>query len=137
MDLRQDKALQDAGKRLADTVRLHFAAASDIMSIVGQWCVFKLEDGSSDNVLYDSKDAAVSAMKGRSKDYCYLKITPDGISDYDASRFLHVNRNMYVQTDAPEHVTGPAIFPRFSNLTEGQKRIAKAEAEREYRERNK
>lgn len=133
-ELEDIKALQDAGKRLADGVSLALLSETDVMDVVNKWMTFKLEDGSTNHVLYDTKDEAVRDMKGRSKDHCYLKITPDGITQKDACGFLRINRHPMIDTTAPEHVIGPQIFPRFSNLTSAQKAVAKAEAERQAKE---
>ena len=137
MSLREAKELQDAGQRIHDTVTLHILANPDRMAVVGKWCAFRLDDGRSDNTLYDTKDDAVRAQKGRSKDHCYLKITPDGITAHEAGRFLMINRHPLIDTTAPEEVINPKIFPRFSNLSTGQRAELKARAEREFRERNK
>jgi hypothetical protein len=120
----------EAGQRMADTVNLHMVAASDRMEAVGKWCVFHLDDGRSDGVLYDTKDDAVRAMKGRSKDHCYLEITPDGITANDALRFLRINRHPFIDTTAPVHVINPTIFPHMSNLTPQQRQTVKQNAER-------
>lgn len=100
----------DAARRISDTVKLHLVAASDIMNAVGKWCVFALRDGMSDGVLYDSKEDAVRIHKSRAKDYCYLKITPDGINQRDAWHFLKANRHPMIDTTAPEHVINPMIY---------------------------
>jgi hypothetical protein len=122
---------KDAARRIRDGVSLHLVAATDIMDVVGKWCVFALRDGQTDHTLYDSKDDAVRSKSPYEKDYCYLKITPDGITANDAWRFLNINRHPMIDTTAPEHVLNPAIFPRFSNMTPDQKRSLKAEAERQ------
>jgi hypothetical protein len=109
--------LEDAAKRLSDTVSLHMMAAIDRLDPVNRWCAFKLEDGSSDGALYDSKDDAIRHQKGDTKQYCYLKITPDGITVKDAKRFLRINRLPMIDTTSPEHVINPHIYPRFSNLS--------------------
>lgn len=124
---------KDAAQRIHDTVALHLVAASDIMDAVGKWCVFALSDGRSDGVLYDEKHHAVAAMRGHSKDYCYLKITPDGIRPPDALSYLRTNRHPWIDTTSPVHVINPHIFPHMSNLTPAQRREAKAIAEREAR----
>jgi hypothetical protein len=130
-DLQKD---DDAGRRIADTVALHFAASRDIFDVVGQWCAFRLSDGTGDGTLYPTKDLAILHQTGNPKDYCYLKITPDGITPKDARLYLQINRNPYIDTTAPENVIGPAIFPRFSNLSPIQRATLKAEAERQARE---
>lgn len=112
----------DAGKRISDSVALHLLVTSDLLENVGRWCAFKLQDGTSDNTPYDTKDDAIRHQKGDPKQYCYLKITPDGITPKDAMHFLKINRHPMIDTTAPEHIVNPHIFPRFSNLSNGQKR---------------
>lgn len=111
---------KDAAKRMSDTVNLHLVAASDILDVVGKWVAFKLEDGTTDGSLYDRKDDAVS-HQSIPKRCCYLKITPDGITEKDAGTFLKVNRHPYIDTTAPEHVINPSLYPRYSNLSAQQK----------------
>jgi hypothetical protein len=124
MNLDHIRELSDAAKRLSDTVALHFLAATDKMDPVGQWCAFRLDDGTSDGALYPSKDDAMRHQKSDPKLYCYLEITPDGISPKDARHFLKINRHPMIDTTAPEHIINPSIFPRFSNLTPAQKQEA-------------
>jgi hypothetical protein len=123
---------KDSAQRIADAVSLHLTAANDIMDAVGKWCVFALADGRSPdgNTLYDSKDDALRLVKGNAKDYCYLKITPDGITPKDAYHFLKVNRHPMIDTTAPEHRINPVLMPHMSNLTARQKRAINDEMRR-------
>jgi len=129
--LQNSIADQDAATRIKDTVSLHLVAASDVFDAVGQWCAFKLADGTGDNTLYPSKDEAINHQHGNPKDYCYLRITPDGISVKDALIYLRMNRNPMIDTTAPEHIINPVLFPRFSNLTPTQKETLRKRAERD------
>jgi hypothetical protein len=118
----------DAAKRISDTVNLHLVATTDPMENVRKWCVFALSDGATDNIVYDTKDDALRHTR-HSKDHCYLQITPDGITQNDALRFLRINRHPMIDTTAPEHVTNRQIFPRFSNLSPATRRFMKNLAE--------
>ena len=120
-NLAQTRENWDAAQRISDTVSLHMVAASNFMDAVGKWCVFKLEDGRSDGHIYDSKDDAIRHQQGDPKHYCYLKITPDGITTKDAWHFLKINRNPFIDSTSPEHVINPYVYERFSNLTKAQK----------------
>lgn len=120
---------KDAAQRLADTVSLHLVAASDMFEIVGKWCVFRLDDGRSDGALYDSKDDALRHTK-HSKDHCYLRMTPDGITARDAWHFLRANRHPMIDTTAPEHVINAQTMPHMSNMTRAQRRIVNHKIER-------
>jgi hypothetical protein len=48
-------ALKEAGKRMADALNLHVVAGQSF----GRWVAVRLEDGSSDGVLYDSRGDAI------------------------------------------------------------------------------
>lgn len=117
------EAEKDSAKRISEAVSLHLVAATDILDPVGKWCVFALRDGRSPdgNTLYDCKEDAVRMMRSHAKDYCYLRITPDGITPKDAYHFLKVNRHPMVDVTAPEHVHNFDLMPHMSNLTERQK----------------
>lgn len=121
----------DAARRISDTVSLHLVATTDIMENIGKWCAFRLSDGTSDQTAYDTKDDAIRHQKGDPNQYCYLKITPDGISPKDAWHFLRTNRHPMIDATAPEHVINPALYPRFSNLTQSQKRAVANHVEKE------
>jgi len=118
--LDEAQEFKDAGQRIVDTVNLHLIAQSDIMENVGRWCVFSLSDGRSDGVVYDTKDDALRHHK-LAKNYCYLKITPDGITLRDALSFLRISRLPWIDTTAPESLINPHYFPQFSNLTVSQR----------------
>lgn len=113
---------KDAAQRISDTVALHLTAADDIHDVVGQWCAFHLDDGLTDGSLYPSKDDAIRYQKGDPKNYCYLKLTPDGITVNDAWHYLKTNRHPMIDTTAPEHVINPKLYPRFSNISKPEQR---------------
>jgi hypothetical protein len=120
-------AERDAARRVHEVVAMHLTAGSldDAMThVVGKWCAFRLDNGVALDAmaLYDSKAAAVTAAHPREKDYCYLRITPDGISPEDAWRFLRVNRHPMIDVTAPEHVHNFALLPHMSNLSRAEKR---------------
>lgn len=123
----------DAGQRIVDAVNLALVANTDTLTNVGKWMAFKLEDGSTDHTIYDHKQDAVNDKKSRAKDYCYLKIDPQGIPLKHALHFLKINRHPMIDTTAPEHVINPALYPRFTNLTPEQKETARKAAEAEWR----
>lgn len=128
----------DAAKRISDTVSLHLVATTDLMENVGKWCAFKLEDGTSNNDIYDTKDDAIRFQKSDPRLFCYLQITPDGISPKDAWHFLKASRWVskvqgYMDTTAPEEIVNPVLYPRYSNMTRSQKRRLAREIERQQR----
>jgi hypothetical protein len=133
----ENQANKDAAQRIADAVALHLLAADDLMDAVGQWCVFRLTDGSSPDghTLYECKDDAVRMMRGHAKDFCYLRITPDGIRPNDAWHFLRTNRHPFIDTTAPEHVINPVLMPHMSNLTRRQRRAIDAQVRSQQSDR--
>lgn len=128
----------DAAKRCSDTVNLHITAAiaqGDIDVAMGKWIAIKLEDGSSDNTLYDTKDDAIK-YQSNPKLCCYIKIPPDGMTLKHAESYLRINRHPMIDTTAPEHIINPYIFPRFSNLNYAQKQILIKEGQKRAAEQN-
>jgi hypothetical protein len=82
----------DAAKRASDAVRLHLVANRE--RAIHSWVAIRLSDGGSDNVLYDSKHAAV---RHQLHEYqcAYVKIPPDGFPPKAAEAFLRFNRQLY------------------------------------------
>lgn len=79
----------DIGRRVSDTVHLHILGGS-----VGKWAAFRLSDGGSDGIPYDTRRDAIEHQLHEQL-CCYIKITPDGIPPVDAYRFLQLNRALY------------------------------------------
>lgn len=77
------------GRRISDTVHLHVIGGS-----VGKWLAFRLADGTSDGIPYDSRAEAIRHQLHEQL-CCYMIVHPDGITPYDAVRFLLVNRALY------------------------------------------
>lgn len=101
----------DAAKRLSDAVALHLVADFDqaIRSIV----VVKLEDGSTDGVLYASWDDACAKGVPDPRWYAPLRITPDGINERDARLWMRTMRmlpGIRTMPASPEHIVSPHIF---------------------------
>jgi hypothetical protein len=81
--------LADIGKRVSETISLHILGGS-----VGKWAAFRLLDGSSDGIPYDTRRDAIRHQLHESL-CCYVKIPPDGMPSLDAVRFILVNRTIY------------------------------------------
>lgn len=81
--------LADIGKRVHETIALHITAGS-----VGRWAAFRLADGSSDGIPYDTRADAIRHQLHESL-CCYVKIPPDGMPPLDAVRFILINRMIY------------------------------------------
>jgi hypothetical protein len=102
----------DAAKRLSDAVALHLVA--DFETAIRSIVVVKLEDGSTDGVLYSSWDDACSKGAPDPRWYAPLRITPDGINERDARLWMRVNRMLpgiksVNPAGAPEHIVAPHI----------------------------
>jgi hypothetical protein len=103
---------RDAAKRLHEQVALHLVA--DYWQAIRSVIVVKLEDGSSDGVLYGSWDAACTKGAPDPRWYAPLRITPDGINERDALVWLRTMRKLpgvRMVPTAPEHVVSPHVFP--------------------------
>lgn len=123
----------DAGRRVSEAVTLHlFADFENVM----RWCAFRLDNGQEldAKATYESKEEAMFRAMPREAEYCYLQITPDGITPRDAVLFLRINRHPMIDHLAPAFVTNRAMFPRFSNLTKQQRNRLKTDAERQAKD---
>lgn len=97
----------DIGRRVSDTVHLHILGGS-----VGKWAAFRLRDGGSDGIPYDTRREAIEHQL-HEQFCCYMQITPDGITPEDAYRFLELNRALYdagYRLADPE-MPGEPIYP--------------------------
>lgn len=81
----------DDARRMADTMNMHALAGSK-----GQWAVFALADGKSDQTAYPVLDDAHRSTRWRRDDYLYLEIPASGCPDpaemqgcLDYARALH------------------------------------------------
>lgn len=83
----------DAAKRVSDTYRLHRAASG--LTAIGQWFAAALADGTSDGVLYGSKQAAVRHQHHNEVYFAFVCINPGDMSVCEAEEFLAVNRMFY------------------------------------------
>jgi hypothetical protein len=83
----------DAAERMAAIWGMHRLA--DPIGNLGKWMAIKLEDGSSDNVLYDTKADAVAHQHHMEMYFAYCQIKPVPMTVDDAEIFLSVSRRMY------------------------------------------
>ena len=106
----------DPAKRVSDTYNLHKAV--DQYGTVGKWLAFRLDDGSSDDVLYDSKQDAVSHQHHNEHFYMFVKMGPASMSVCDAETILSVHRRMYDagfrMADPDSRTGGPDMIKRTS-----------------------
>lgn len=94
-NLNIDPDLIDAGKRASDCVNMH-RTFGDWDEIQTKWLAFKLEDGSSDGVLYDSKkDAVKHQFHEQLCAYVCFKNLVAGSTPDEMTIFLQFTRNAY------------------------------------------
>lgn len=83
----------DAAKRIADTYNLHRVA--DPYGNVGSWFAAALQDGQSDNALYDSKPDAIRHQHHNENYYTFIQIVPMTMTSCAAEVMLKVARMIY------------------------------------------
>jgi hypothetical protein len=101
----------DAAKRLSEVVSLHLVA--DFERAIRSVIVVRLENGSSDGVLYATWDDACAKGTPDPRWFAPLRITPDGINERDARLWMRAMRNLpgaRMMPTAPEQVVSPSIF---------------------------
>lgn len=82
----------DFAKRAFDVMNLHVIGKGE--SAWGKWCAFRLSDGGSDNVLYDTREQAIAHQLHPSQS-CYLVIPPTGFTLPEIREFLSLSRKLY------------------------------------------
>lgn len=83
----------DAAKRIADTFALHRLA--DPIGNIGHWFACAIADGTTDNVLYDSKLDAIKHQRHNETYYAYVQIVPAQMGICEAELFLSGVRKTY------------------------------------------
>lgn len=83
----------DAAKKVADTYNLHRMAQG--YDAIGCWFAYALEDGSTDGMLYESKQHAIKYQKNNENFYTYIQIVPASMTICDADVMLRVARMAY------------------------------------------
>src|ERR1700753_1518319 len=104
---KRDEDASDAGKRLSDAYNLHRIA--DPEGSIGKWFAARLTDGSSDNVLYDSKSEAVRHQHHNEMYFVYVQVGPWQMMPSMADSFLNTHRRMYdkgIRLADPNHSHG-------------------------------
>jgi len=97
----------DAAKRLCDTYNLHKIGAG--YDSIGKWFAAALNDGTSDDVLYDNKRECVRHQKHNEQYYTFIKIVPPSMNVCDAEIMLITARRMYkagMRMADPDHKNG-------------------------------
>jgi len=97
----------DAAQRLYDTYNLHRVAIGD--DAIGKWFAATLSDGTSDNILYDTKRDCVTHQHHNEQYYTFIKIVPPSMRICEAEVMLEVARRMYdngLRLTDPDHKQG-------------------------------
>lgn len=109
----------DAAKRIADAYMLHRTAGAGLgLDHVGKVLAARLDDGSSDGVLYDSKRDAARHQHHNEKYFAYLRIGREGMSVCDAASLLKIHRDAFAAgldfTDPDDGMFGAELIPRLT-----------------------
>jgi hypothetical protein len=83
----------DAAKRVSDTYRLHRTALGG--DAVGRFMAVRLDDGSSDGVLYDTKRDAVRHQHHNEQFFAFAAIGPWDMDVCEAETFINTVRVFY------------------------------------------
>ena len=83
----------DEAKRITDTFMLHRLA--DPIGNIGKWFACAIADGTTDNVLYDSKSDAITHQHHNEYYFCYVQIVPAQMGICEAEMFLSGVRKTY------------------------------------------
>lgn len=106
----------DAARRASDTWNLHRAAG--LYAAIGKWFASRLDDGSTDGVIYDRKQDAIRHQRGFEYYYAFFCITIAQANPCDTEIFLSVQRRMYERgirmTDPDARNGGPDVIKRAS-----------------------
>ena len=86
-------AIQAAGQRMSDTVN-NVRMSADWDNIKNGCMAFKLEDGTSDGTIYDTKDDAVWFLRNKASKYFYLALRQcmHGMTPREATQVLAMTR---------------------------------------------
>jgi hypothetical protein len=86
----------DPAKRLSDTYMLHRIANPD--HSVGKWFAVRLNDGTGDGVLYDTRRECIRHQRHAARWCAYIRIEPCGMSVCEAETFLRSSRQAVEST---------------------------------------
>lgn len=88
----------DAAKRLSAAINLHIHAQGDAAYF--RIIAFRLDDGRSDNNLYDNRDDAIRHTRSKPGVWAYAQIHPTGSSPREAESALRWARFTYFELGA-------------------------------------
>jgi hypothetical protein len=107
-----EQELLDAGKRIADEFIMHRLA--DPIGNIGCFFAVRLQDGSSNHVLYPSAEAARGDIGQRDDEnrWMYVQIVPAQLPVRDAAILLRAHRKMYDAGIRVSSMNGRVMIPR-------------------------
>ena len=85
----------DAAKRLADAINLHIYAQGDAAFF--KIIAFRLDDGRSDDALYDTRDDAIRHTRSKPGVWAYAQVQPNGSNPQEAEAALKWARFTYAR----------------------------------------
>lgn len=97
----------DEARRLCDTWNLHRVA--DPHGSVGKWFAARLDNGTSDNVLYDTKLECVRHQRHNERYYAFIRVVPSTMIPCEAEVIIRTNRRLYangMRMADPDHRHG-------------------------------
>jgi hypothetical protein len=104
----------DAAKRLSDEYNLHRIGMGE--KAIGQWFAARLNDGTSDHVLYENKREAVRHQHHNERYYTFIKIGPFSMTDCSAAVMLKTGRALedsgLRMADPDHHAGGMDVIKR-------------------------
>lgn len=104
----------DAAKRISDTHRLHKTALGQLA--IGRWFASALADGTTDGVLYDTKQHAIRHQHHNEVYYAFTCVSPGDVTPCEAEEWLYLYRVLYgkgIRMTDPDHVSGgPDVVQR-------------------------
>lgn len=102
--------VEDSGKRMAELVNLR-VSSTPWDTIVHGWMAFRLQDGGSDNIIYDSREEAVNHQKDNKVCfYLCMRNAMGGIKALDAQLLINMQRQIHDAGGALSEPEAPSII---------------------------
>lgn len=125
----------DAAKRIADTYMLHRTAGTGLgLTQVGKVFAARLDDGTSDGTLYDTRPDAIRHQHHNERFFAYYRIGREPMHTCNAASVLEIHRQVYRAAgsglsflDRDEPTFGAELIPRLT-LEDNHRMLAAAMA---------
>lgn len=101
----------DAAKRFADTIALHQTVLSRDELIAKRYIAVALSDGSTDGVVYDTRNDAMRHQKGHPALYLYFQIPFERLSVHACDSLLWYVRGVYDAGYRPRLEEAELVIP--------------------------